>query len=58
MQRLRQGQRRASLLDLARKLVRWAAEFGAALLSDPAIPEAMGDREGDISVPLLGDSRP
>lgn len=53
VQRLRQGQSRANLAGLARKLARWASDFGTALSSDPAIPEAMGDREGDISVPLL-----
>jgi hypothetical protein len=53
VQKLRQGRNRANLAELARKLARWAADTGAALSTDPAIPEAMGDREGDISVPLL-----
>ena len=51
--KLRAGQFRAGLADLARKAARWAGDNMAALSADPAIPEAMGDREGDISVPLL-----
>jgi hypothetical protein len=53
VQKLRHGRNRANLADLARKLARWAADTGRSLSTDPAIPEAMGDREGDISVPLL-----
>jgi len=44
---------RAYLADLARKLARWAADRRPTLSLDPAIPDAMGDREGDIAVPLL-----
>ena len=51
--KLRTGQFRADLADLARKAARWAGDNMAALATDPAIPDAMGDREGDISVPLL-----
>jgi hypothetical protein len=53
VQRLRYGRNRANLSDLARKLARWADDFGRDLSTDPAIPEAMGDREGDISTPLF-----
>jgi len=51
--KLRAPGARAQLADLARKLARWAADRRTGLLLDPAIPEAMGDREGDIAVPLL-----
>jgi len=44
---------RADLADLARKLARWSRDRGQALLPDPEVPDAMGDREGDICVPLL-----
>lgn len=53
VQRLRHPGARAALADLSRKAARWAADSGAALAPDPAIPEALGDREGDIGVPLL-----
>lgn len=51
--KLRAGGARAALADLARKLARWAGDRGPALLLNPAVPEAMGDREGDITVSLL-----
>lgn len=51
--KLRAPGARAGLADLARKLARWAADRGRLLPLDPAIPDAMNDREGDISVPLL-----
>ncbi len=51
--KLRAPGARAQLADLARKLARWAADRRTGLPLDPAIPEAMGDREGDIAVPLL-----
>ncbi len=38
---------------LAQKLARWAADRRMSLPLDPAMPDAIGDREGDISVPLL-----
>lgn len=51
--KLRAPGARAALADLARKAMRWAMDRGPALDLNPAIPEAMGDREGDIAVPLL-----
>ena len=51
--KLRAPGARAALADLARKLARWGTDRGRFLPLDPAIPEAMGDREGDIAVPLL-----
>ena len=51
--KLRAPGARARLAELGSKLARWAADRGTLLSSDPAIPEAMGDREGDIAVPLL-----
>jgi len=51
--KLRAPGARAALTDLARKLARWSRDRGPLLSLDPAIPEAMGDREGDIAVPLL-----
>lgn len=53
VQLLRHTGNRDALGILARKLCRWAADFGPNLSADPSIPDAMGDREGDISVPLL-----
>ena len=53
VQKMRATGNRAALSDLARKLTRWAADTYSALATDPALPEAMSDREGDISVPLL-----
>lgn len=44
---------RGRLQNLARKLVRWAKDDAARLGQNPAIPAALNDREGDISVPLL-----
>ena len=51
--KLRSPGARAALADLARKLARWAGDRGRTLSLNPSIPDAMGDREGDISVPLL-----
>lgn len=51
--KLRAPGARAALHDLARQLARWSADRGGRLSTDPAVPEAMGDREGDIAVPLL-----
>jgi putative DNA primase/helicase len=51
--KLRAPGARARLHDLARKAARWAADRGPHLNPDPAVPEALGDREGDITVPLL-----
>ena len=52
VQKLRDGRNRLELLDLARKLARWASESETLLSTQPDIPDAMGDREGDISTPL------
>ncbi len=51
--KLRAPGARAALADLARKLARWSGDRARFLPTDPAIPDAMGDREGDVSVPLL-----
>jgi putative DNA primase/helicase len=51
--KLRAPGARAALHDLARRCARWAADRGRHLHLDPPVPEALGDREGDISVPLL-----
>ncbi|WP_165694261.1 DUF3631 domain-containing protein [Teichococcus deserti] len=51
--RLRSPGARGRLHDLARKLVRWAQDRGPHLNADPAIPEELGDREADVSVPLV-----
>lgn len=51
--KLRAPGARATLHTLARKLGRWAADRGPHLPQDPPIPDALGDREGDIAVPLL-----
>jgi len=51
--KLRKNGARKHLGDLASKLARWSADRRAHLGLDPVIPDAMGDREGDIAVPLL-----
>jgi len=51
--KLRAKGARAHLHDLSRKLTRWAANAGGSLSDEPPIPDELGDREGDISVPLL-----
>jgi putative DNA primase/helicase len=51
--KLRAPGARGDLADIARKLARWAGERGKLLTAPPPIPEALGDREGDIAVPLL-----
>jgi hypothetical protein len=51
--KLRSPGARAALHDLARKLARWAKDRRCYLPTDPPVPDAMGDREGDIAVPLL-----
>jgi Protein of unknown function (DUF3631) len=53
VEKLRARGNRGGLADLARKLCRWAADEADALSDDPGVPEAMSDREGDISVSLL-----
>jgi hypothetical protein len=51
--KLRAPGARAALHKAARCLARWAADRGQHLPLDPMVPDEMGDREGDISVPLL-----
>jgi len=51
--KLRHRGARPALHDMARRLARWSADRGRLLNRDPEVPEAMGDREGDISIPLL-----
>ncbi len=51
--KLRAPGARATLHNAARCLARWAADRRDHLPLDPEVPEAMGDREGDISVVLL-----
>jgi putative DNA primase/helicase len=53
VQRLRAPGARTALRDLACRCARWAADHTDDLNPDPTIPEAFGDREGDIAVPLL-----
>jgi putative DNA primase/helicase len=53
VQKMRAAGNRAALSDLARKLTRWSADASSALATDPGLPEAMSDREGDNSVPLI-----
>ncbi len=51
--KLRAPGARDALHKAARCLARWAADRMDHLHLDPAVPDAMGDREGDISIPLL-----
>jgi hypothetical protein len=51
--KLRARGARDALRVLARKLARWAADRARHLPADPAVPDAMGDREGDVAVPML-----
>lgn len=53
VQKLRANGARANLHDLARRCARWAADRGGRLNLDPPVPDALGDREGDIAIPLL-----
>jgi putative DNA primase/helicase len=53
VQKLRAGGNRAKLADLARMAARWAADNAGKLSGDPKLPDALNDREGDISVPLI-----
>jgi hypothetical protein len=52
-ERLRENKNRQRLREIASKLARWAADSAESLSSDPPIPEALSDRQGDISTPLL-----
>lgn len=51
--KLRAPGARDMLHKAARCLSRWSADRRPHLPFDPPIPDEMGDREGDISVPLL-----
>ena len=51
--KLRVAGARDALGDLARKLRRWSLDRGPKLSHDPSIPDELGDRAGDVSVPLL-----
>jgi putative DNA primase/helicase len=53
VEKLRASGNRAALTDLRRKLARWAKDCFGDLSNDPPVPEALNDREGDISIPLL-----
>jgi putative DNA primase/helicase len=53
VQKLRAPGARAALHDLARRLARWSGDRARHLPTDPPVPDALGDREGDISIPLL-----
>jgi putative DNA primase/helicase len=53
VQRLRANGAREALHDLARQLARWAQDRRAYLSPDPDMPAALGDREADVSVPLV-----
>jgi hypothetical protein len=53
IEKLRTPGARERLAELARKAARWAADRAAHLDEDPAVPDELGDREGDVSVPLL-----
>lgn len=51
--RLRSGGSRAHLAELAQRLARWAKDQAGRLGHDPAMPDALNDRQQDICVPLL-----
>jgi putative DNA primase/helicase len=53
VEKLRASGARKHLAELARKCTRWAADHGPRLDPDPQVPDALNDREGDISIPLL-----
>jgi hypothetical protein len=53
VEKLRAPGARERLGDLARKAARWAADRGPYLDENPAVPDELGDREGDVAVPLL-----
>jgi Protein of unknown function (DUF3631) len=53
VEKLRAKGNKARLADLGRRLARWAKDDGEKLSADPDAPEALNDREADISVPLL-----
>jgi putative DNA primase/helicase len=51
--KLRAPGAREALHKAARYLARWAADRRGGLPHNPEVPDEMGDREGDISIPLL-----
>lgn len=51
--KLRADGARAALHVLARRCGRWAIDRRMHLATNPGVPDALGDREGDISIPLL-----
>jgi putative DNA primase/helicase len=51
--RLRSPGAREALQDLARKLARWTLDRRPLLPANPEMPSALGDREADVSVPLV-----
>jgi len=53
VEKLRAPGARERLAELASKAARWAADRTAYLNEDPPVPDALGDREGDVSVCLL-----
>ena len=53
VEKFRKHGNRDKLDVLARKLARWAENGCPGLGTDPDMPDALGDRESDISVPLV-----
>jgi hypothetical protein len=53
IEKLRLRGNKAALATLAGQLARWASDSRDRLDDNPATPEALDDRQGDISVPLL-----
>ncbi|HQT74938.1 MAG TPA: DUF3631 domain-containing protein [Acidiphilium sp.] len=51
--KMRDGGARAAIAIIGRKLARWGRDAVNKLDENPAIPSALNDREGDISVPIL-----
>jgi putative DNA primase/helicase len=52
-EKLRHAGNKTALAELARKFSRWSANSSKSLSTDAEVPEALGDREGDICIPLL-----
>jgi hypothetical protein len=53
VEKLRDNGNRDVLRNLASKIARWAADNGMEIGTTVKIPAELGDREGDISVPLV-----
>lgn len=53
VEKLRAPGARDRLAQLASMCARWAADHGPRLDLDPSVPDLLGDREGDISIPLI-----